>query len=142
MSEFGQVVKEGAQEVGKKAVWGIKRILLFTLLLGVLAGAGYMLWSNYTYSKGTRTGYLIKISYKGVLLKTFEGQLNLGGFQQPGQPAVMGNVWEFSVPKREVYEKLQQYEGKQVTLHYKEKIRAMPWQGDTNYFVYDVDPVK
>jgi hypothetical protein len=142
MSEFGQVVKEGAQEVGRKAVWGIRRILLFALVLGVLAGGIYLLWSNYTYSEGTRTGYLIKISRKGVLLKTFEGQLNLGGFQQPGQPAVMGNIWEFSVRDRAVFEKLQQVEGKQVTLFYKEKIRAMPWQGDTNYFVYAVEPVR
>ncbi len=141
MSEFGQVVKEGAEEIAKKTWRGTKRILLFALLAGILGVAGYLLWNNYTYSEGTRTGYLVKISYKGIVFKTYEGQLNLGGFQQPGQAAVLGNIWEFSVSKRNVYERLQQYEGKQVTVYYKEKINAMPWQGKTNYLVYDVKPI-
>ncbi|MDX1943337.1 MAG: hypothetical protein SFU99_22415 [Saprospiraceae bacterium] len=142
MSEFGQVVKEGAEEVVKKTWRGTKRILLGISILAVIGTIGYLWVMSWTFSEGTRAGTLIKISRKGVIFKTYEGQLNLGGFQTNGQPGIIGNIWEFSVMKRDVYQELQQYEGKQVKLHYKERYKAFPWQGDTNYFIYDVEEIK
>lgn len=143
MSEFGHVVKEGAGEVGKKVWRGTKRLLLVLFGVGVLVLAGYI-WFNYgwVYSEGTRSGTLIKVSHKGYLFKTDEGQLNLGGFQTNPEGGVASNIWEFSVTDDEVYKKLQHSEGKQVTLHYKQYRKAFPWQGDTEYFVYEVEPVQ
>ncbi len=138
MSEFKQVIKEGAGTVGSWA----KRFFLILLTLAILGGAGYLWVCNWTYSKGTRAGTLIKISQKGVVFKTYEGQLNLGGFRQDGGDGVSGNIWEFSVWKDAVYEQLQNYEGKQIKLYYREKYKAMPWQGDTNYFIYQVEEVQ
>ena len=137
MSEFKQVVEDGAKKVGSK----IKRFFLILFLLAVVGGGLYFWVCNWTYSKGTRAGSLIKISYKGVVFKTYEGQLNLGGFQN-NPNGVTGNIWEFSVWKDEVYEELQDYEGKQVKLHYRQKYKAMPWQGDTDYFIYKVELVE
>ena len=68
--------------------------------------------------------------------------MNLGGFQSDESSGVIGNIWEFSVTNDEVYKELQTLEGKQVKLHYREKYKAMPWQGDTNYFIYDADVVE
>ena len=137
MSEFKQVVNEGLKKVGS---W-IKRFVLIVLLLAIAGGAGYVWVSGWTYSDGTRAGNLIKISKKGVMFKTYEGQLNLGGFQQDVD-GVSGNIWDFSVPQRAVYEQLQNFEGQQVKLFYKERYNAMPWQGKTNYFVYKVQKVE
>ncbi|MCB9264402.1 MAG: hypothetical protein H6558_05175 [Lewinellaceae bacterium] len=75
------------------------------------------------------------------MFKTYEGQLNLGGFQQ-NSDGISGNIWEFSVRDREVYGQLQSLQGKQVKLYYKERYKAMPWQGKTNYFVYRVERVE
>ncbi len=50
-----------------------------------------------------------------------------------------GNLWEFSVLDTDVLNKLEDAEGKRVKLSYKERFKAMPWQGDTNYFVTDVE---
>jgi hypothetical protein len=97
-----------------------------------------MLWCNWTYSDGTRTGYLIKISEKGYVFKTYEGQLNLGGFQDSDQGNIVGNTWNFSLKDDALYKRLGELEGKKVSLSYKEINKSMPWQGDTNYFVYDV----
>lgn len=138
MSEFKQVVKEGGQTVGG---W-VKRFFLIVFLLAIVGGGLYLWVCNWTYSKGTRAGNLIKISYKGVVFKTYEGQLNLGGFQTDAQTGVSGNIWAFSVWDDEVYEQLQQHEGQQVKLFYREKYKSMPWQGDTNYFIYDVKLVE
>lgn len=138
MSEFQQVVKDGADKVGNV----FKKVLLAILLLAVV-GAGLYVWgSNWTYSDGTRAGTLIKLSRKGVVWKTYEGQLNLGGFQEGGNDGIVGNIWNFSVPKKRFYEKLREYEGQRVRLQYREVYNAMPWQGKTEYFVYDVELVK
>ena len=138
MSEFKQVVISGAKTVGR----AIRRFFLILLAIAIIGAGAYLWWANWTYSEGTRAGYLIKISKKGVVFKTYEGQLNLGGFQSDEQSGVIGNIWEFSVRKKEVYEQLQDLEGKQVKLHYKQKYKSMPWQGDTDYFIYKAEPVK
>jgi hypothetical protein len=138
MSEYQQVVKEGRQKIGKI----FKRFMVGLLILGLLSATGFFLVSNYTYSKGARAGTLIKLSKKGVMFKTYEGQLNLGGFKTEAAEGISGNIWEFSVWKDDIYQELQNYEGHQVKLHYREIIRPMPWQGKTKYFVYKAEPVK
>lgn len=47
------------------------KVLVVLIFLGAIA-----LW---TYSEGTRAGQLIKFSEKGVVFKTYEGELNMGG---------------------------------------------------------------
>lgn len=127
-----------------KAKSFFKRMGLIILAILLIGGAAFFGVSNMTYSEGTRAGYLIKISKKGFVFKTYEGQLNLGGVGSAGEvTAIVGNdIWEFSVANNEVYKKLQKYEGKRVSLNYKEKINAFPWQGDTNYFVTDIELVE
>ncbi|MEZ4885660.1 MAG: hypothetical protein R3E32_13085 [Chitinophagales bacterium] len=129
--------KGGVKSFFKKLGW----VFLLILLLGSATFVGV---SNMTYSEGTRAGYLIKISKKGFIFKTYEGQLNLGGVGSAGDvTAIVGNdIWEFSVNDDAVYKKLQEFEGKRVSLNYKEKMNAFSWQGDTNYFITDVEVVE
>lgn len=116
----------------------LRRFSIVLILLGLVAFAGYYFYRTYTISDGTRTGLLFKISRKGVFFKTGEGQLHLGGSMQMSEQS----IWNFSTRNQQVYEKLQQYEGKNVKCHYHEVVNAFPWQGDTNYIVDDVDPVQ
>lgn len=136
MSEFQQVIKDGAKKIGT----GIKKGALLLLLLTVVGGGIYLWVCNWTYSEGTRAGILIKISKKGVIWKTYEGQLNMGGVQT-GDQGLSGNIWDFSVTKKSFYDTFQNHEGQNVKLHYREVYKAMPWQGKTNYFVYKIEPV-
>jgi hypothetical protein len=138
MSEFKQVVQDGAKTVGKR----IRRILLWVLLIAVLGTAAYIGACNLTYSKGQRAGLLNKVSYKGVVWKTYEGELNMGSFDTDEVSGVIGNTWKFSVWKDAVYEQLQDYQGQQVKLFYRQKFKVMPWQGKTDYFVYKVEIVQ
>lgn len=134
--------KDKIEETVKKGVTKtkrfFKRLFLFSFLGLVVAGGVYLFWCSMTYSTGTRTGYLIKISEKGYLMKTCEGQLNLGGFQESDQTSIVGNVWNFSLKEKSLYGRLEDLEGKKVTLRYKEINKSMPWQGDTNYFITEV----
>ena len=120
----------------------VKKILLY--LLGILL-VGFlitMLAFNYTYSEGTRAGVLMKFSKRGFVFKTYEGELNMGGVGNIGGTANVNQVWNFSVKEAGVADTLHNYEGKKVILFYQEKLKSLPWQGETNYFVYKVQEVE
>ena len=52
------------------------------------------------------------------------------------------STWDFSAKNSEVYEQLQQFEGKLVKCHYRQQVDPFPWQGDTEYIVYKAEAVK
>ncbi len=132
-------IKDSVSKGVKKTKKFFRRLFLYLSLAVVVGGGLYLLYANWTYSEGTRTGYLVKISRKGYVFKTYEGQLNLGGFKADEETGVIGNIWEFSLKKKSLYERLGNLEGQKVTLKYREVNKAMPWQGDTNYFIVDVE---
>ena len=103
----------------------------------------YFLFATvYTYSDGNRAGRLIKFSHKGYLFKSYEGELNLGGINTTNGGVLINNMWEFSVTNKSVADSLSKLEGKDVTLHYMEKMHALPWRGDSRYIVDKVIQVR
>ncbi|MBO3115425.1 6-phosphogluconate dehydrogenase [Winogradskyella sp. DF17] len=113
------------------------------ILLGLIVVCALILWMcSWTYSEGTRAGQLIKFSEKGVVFKTHEGELNLGGLRTGNaNDGLEGNLWQFSVLNDDVLNDLINAEGKRVKLSYKERYKAMPWQGETNYFITKVETI-
>lgn len=88
------------------------------------------------YSEGTRTGELIKFSRKGVISKTWEGEISQG---------ISGaQIFKFSVldENEEVIEKLQENEGNYVKLTYVERYATFLFWGDTKYFIEKVEEVR
>ena len=126
-----ETTKVKAKSIIRKTLW----ILFITFLL---CGVTYYFYRTYTLSEGTRTGMLFKISRKGKIFKTYEGQIQLAGATMMSKQS----IWEFSVTNPNTYNDLQNLEGKNVRLHYREVVDAFPWQGETNYLVYDVNEVK
>lgn len=131
MSVQYEQVKQKARRIGRRTLW----VLLIAFLL---FGAGYYIYRTYTISEGSRSGTLFKISKKGVMFKTYEGQLHLAGSAM----MTAQSTWDFSAENAAVYQELQKYEGKNVKCYYREKVDAFPWQGDTDYLVYRVEPVQ
>lgn len=126
-----ETTKVKAKSIFKKTLW----ILFITFLI---CSVTYYFYRTYTLSEGTRTGMLFKISRKGKIFKTYEGQIQLAGATMMSKQS----IWEFSVTNPHTYNDLQNLEGKNVRLHYREVVDAFPWQGETNYLVYDVNEVK
>jgi len=120
---------------------------LKTFILKVVSGVIVLcllaIWAcSWTYSEGTRAGQLIKISNKGVVFKTNEGELNMGGLRVgTANDGLEGNLWQFSVLEQDILDQLEASEGKRVKLSYKERYKSMPWQGDTNYFIVAVEVI-
>jgi hypothetical protein len=113
------------------------RIFLIILLLLVI-GTLYYLTAGY-YSSGERAGTISKISERGYVFKTFEGVLNEGGYS--GETGTLTpRYWDFSCKLDSVTPKLQKAlkTGERVTLIYREKFFTFPWNGDTKYFITDV----
>jgi len=103
--------------------------LLLVVVLGLGAWTAATLW--WSYSEGERVGVLQKLSRKGWICKTYEGELAqyvVGG--------IAPQIWDFSVRDPEVARRLNAALGERVRLHYSEH-RGIPTRcfGDTNYFV-------
>lgn len=119
-----------------------KKVLLFFIVLFIISCVGTYFYFNYTYSEGNRAGVLIKFSQKGYIFKTNEGELNLGSVNAVNGSGIVNSAWQFSVTDKNVVQQLSNLEGKMVKVHYKEKVKNLPWQGETKYFVDEVKEVK
>jgi hypothetical protein len=121
----------------------LKKFMIKAVVIVVVLLVAVLLFiNNASFSSGYRAGVPIKVSHKGVIFKTWEGQLNVGGLTNSGQGAIP-TTWEFSIADdaTEVRERIDQSisEGKRVKLKYKEKYARLFWKGDTKYFVYEVE---
>lgn len=83
----------------------------FTIVIILLSLIGFGVL-QYTFSSGMRSGKLVKVSKKGLLLKTYEGTLDLGSGDQL--------TWKFSIHEDKLGEQLVSQIGKQVSLEYRE----------------------
>ena len=138
MKEKKQDISESIDSGVKKTKRFFRRVLMGAFLLAVVVAGVYMLYASWTYSEGTRSGDLIKISKKGYIFKTYEGQLKLGGIDLTKEEG-LSDTWEFSVKDEAIAQQLEKLQGEKVILRYKQVNKAMPWQGDTDYFIYAIE---
>lgn len=130
---------ESLKDAGRVTWKWIKRLILLTILV-FISYFLFLIFAN--YSEGTRTGFVTKISKRGYVFKTFEGELNYGFFSgtaNTGKPA--DNVWYFSVTNSRVAYDVEKASesGRKVTLFYHQKYKALFFRGDTEYLVYQVE---
>ena len=127
--------KTGASNILRKILFGILALLIVGLLITYFI-------LNFTYSEGSRAGVLMKFSKRGYIFKTYEGELNTGGVGNIANTAQLNQVWNFSVKEEGFADTLHSYEGKKVILFYQQKVKHLPWQGETDYFVSKVQAVE
>jgi hypothetical protein len=86
---------------------------------------------SWSYSTGERAGYLQKLSSKGWICKTWEGEQSLVSL-----PGATPEKFLFTVRSPEVVAQLNAAMGKRVTLNY-EQHKGLPTScfGETEYFV-------
>ncbi len=113
----------------------IVKFLLAPLAVLVVLATAWMLFAlNWSYSEGERAGWVQKLSKKGWLCKTWEGELSLVSL--PGSTA---EKFLFTVRDDAVAADITRHIGKRVALHYEEKV-GLPTTcfGDTRHFVTKV----
>jgi len=119
----------------RKSSWRWKLIALLALI--VLAGgfAGYT-WTtlHISFSSGERVGYVQKLSKRGWVCKTWEGELAM-----VSMPGTAPQIFEFTAHDDAVARQITDAEGKRVALSY-EQHRGVPCKcfGETEYFITGV----
>ena len=109
--------------------------MLWVLIIPVLLFALYT-WAvlTWVYSSGERAGYVQKLSQKGFVCKTYEGELVL-----VSMPGTQAEKFLFTVRNEAVAKRINETVGKRVRLIYEEHI-GIPTScfGESGYFVQDV----
>ena len=111
--------------------WGLTILVLILIVPAVIFGAWAWVTLNYSYSKGDRAGYIQKLSRKGWLCKTWEGELAMVNL-----PGAMPEIFHFSVRNDSIARVLQRNIGKRVLLAYEEH-RGVPTScfAETPYYI-------
>jgi hypothetical protein len=118
------------------------KVLKSLTILSVSAIALFSLYVyialNWSYSSGERAGFLQKVSHKGWICKTWEGELSL-----VAMPGAAPEKFLFTVRDEAIAQKVSAAAGKRVTLNY-EQHKGLPSScfGDTDYFVVDVKEIE
>ena len=116
----------------------IKSIFLVVLAAIALFALYIVIALNWSYSTGERAGFLQKVSNKGWICKTWEGELSL-----VAMPGAAPEKFLFTVRDEAVAQKIIAAAGKRVTLNY-EQHKGLPTScfGDTDYFVTGVTEIE
>jgi hypothetical protein len=112
------------------------KLILIGLVVLVVGGAtAYTaITLAFDYASGERVGFVQKLSKKGWICRTWEGELAMS--PMPGVPP---QIFAFTVPDEPVAQRVRAADGKRVALTYEQK-RGVPSScfGETEYFVTDV----
>jgi hypothetical protein len=111
-----------------------RKIILIIIASIILVITGYFTFLYYaTFSEGYRSGELIKISHKGVIFKTWEGELSQG--------IAGAQIFKFSIldSDEKIIADMKELQGEYVKVTYVERYKTFAWWGDTKYFITEVE---
>ncbi len=125
----------------------MRKFLGITLVVLILVLIGFFFWRyNFVFAEGTKAGVLNTIQKKGFIFKTYEGKIIQTGFGgNQSSSTIQSNYFDFSVANERLGQKLMENSGKNMELHYKRYLGALPWRGSQSYIVdsiYQIEGVR
>lgn len=122
-----------------KMVRRSKKFFRWILFLLVISLAVFIYFKYiFTYSEGYRAGLLQKFSNKGLIFKTYEGEMLLSSVASNREVALASEKFLFSVTNKDIVRQFDTLQGRNVIIHYNEKKGVLFWRGDTRYLVDSV----
>lgn len=119
------------QKINKVFKWGLYLILIF--------GAIFIYWKYFfTYSEGYRAGLLQKFSSKGMLFKTYEGEMILSSVSSTRDVALASEKFLFTLTNKSLIRQFDTLQGNMIIVHYRQKNGTIFWRGDSQYLVDSV----
>lgn len=108
------------------------------LVLTVVIGLGlYLMFAyHFTYSKGESVGYVQKLSYKGWVCKSWEGEQVRALATMPAIP----EKFAFTVRDNAVADQINAHIGQKVVIAYEQHKGLPSCFGETEYFISKVTP--
>jgi hypothetical protein len=116
----------------------MKKFALLGALGVIVLGVLWFLFAlNWSYSQGERAGYVQKLSQKGWLCKTWEGELAMVTMPGSTSEKFLFTVWD-----DKVVAEINAAMGRRVSLHYEQKV-GLPTTcfGETRYWVNKITVV-
>jgi hypothetical protein len=111
------------------------RSLLGLVLIVALAAGGYLLFAyHFTYSQGESVGYVQKLSYKGWICKTWEGDQMRALANMPTIP----EKFVFTVRDDAIADQINAHIGQKVVLTYAQHRGLPSCFGETQHFIESV----
>src|SRR5690349_16987919 len=120
---------------GKQAGISVIGWLVVVVIAAGVAFAGYLWFMlSWAYSDGERAGWVQKLSRKGYVCKTWEGEMAMVSL-----PGSVPEKFTFTVRDEQIAQQINQVMGRRVSLFYEEhKWLPSSCFGDTAYFVKGV----
>jgi hypothetical protein len=128
---IGYTTRRPAQEVRKMKSNALRTALLVVVAVLLLSILWIWLTLNWTYSEGERAGYVQKLSNKGWLCKTWEGEIAM-----VTMPGAIPEKFQFTVRDTALANRINELAGRRVVLSYQQhKFIPSSCFGETEYFV-------
>jgi hypothetical protein len=89
------------------------------------------------YSEGYREGFITKMSNRGVIFKTYEGEMQLGA----GEQSSLQEPFKFSVSDPDMAEFVEGYLGERVRVKYIQWLIQPYQEGESGYDIVEIVPV-
>jgi hypothetical protein len=117
---------------------GKLRVLVGLLVLAALVAGYFWTAMKWSYASGERAGWVQKLSRKGWICKTWEGEMAM-----VSMPGAVPEKFYFTVWDDAVAGDVNKIMGKRVSLHYQEKV-GLPTScfGETRHYVTRVTAVE
>lgn len=134
--QTNQTASTATRDLPAKTTWKQRfkrnfRLFVFVMIL-VLGFLVYWFYFN-VYSNGERKGTLIKITHKGNVFKTDEGEMWLSC-----RNTINAEKFFFSVTNDSIALVLKNLQDECVQLTYVQYRAVLPWRGDSKYIVTGV----
>lgn len=120
---------------------GVIGLVFVVVVFFVAIGSTFGIMPN--YSDGEKSGYLTSLTHKGIMVKTWEGVMNMGGMRHEtdaeGRAHLVPNIMNFTVQDPELVKKLEEKlkDGSFVTLSYSQWFMK-PWNVGSSYIVKEI----
>ncbi len=109
------------------------KLILLGIIVALIGIAAIYTWASlhWAYSEGERAGFLQKLSKRGYICKTWEGELLMSA-----TPGALPEKFAFTVRDDALVRELEQALNKSVVLSYAQR-KGVPSScfGDTEYFI-------
>ncbi len=117
----------------------MKKIIRWIVLIFIVVVGLFIFFKfTFTYSDGYRAGLLQKFSRKGMIFKTYEGEMILSSIRSNTDLAIASEKFLFSVSDKNLAQKFNDLQGEYIVVHYHEKNGTLPWRGESKYIVDSV----
>ena len=117
---------------------GMLRVLIVLVVLAALVAGYFWAAMKWSYASGERAGWVQKLSRKGWVCKTWEGEMAMVSL-----PGSTTEKFPFTVWNGDIAQQINRVMGRRVNIHYEQKV-GLPTTcfGETRYWVTGVTLVE